>query len=81
MKGIYWRPRRVSRWVLVGIAAAAVISITAVECFPWKQTQPDGEQKLAAARLAERGMDRLREERLSRGHHIDRQGAKEQRCE
>jgi len=71
MNGIYWRPRRVSRMVLVGVAAAAIVSMAAVECFPWKQPQPDVEQKLAAAQLAERGMDRLREERLRLGHQID----------
>ncbi|MEQ8791915.1 MAG: poly-gamma-glutamate system protein [Pirellulaceae bacterium] len=71
MNGIYWRPRRVPRQVLVAIAAAAVLAAAAVEWLPWKQTQPDVGEKLAAATLAQRGMDRLREERLSRGHTID----------
>ena len=71
MKGIYWRPRRVSKTVLVGIAVAAIVSAVVVECVPWKQPQTGIGQKYAAAELAERGIDRLRDERLRLGHKID----------
>ena len=71
MKGIYWRPKRVSRWVLIGLAVAAIVGLAAVELRPWPQIAENRSDKLAASFLAERAMDIVKEERLSRGHTID----------
>jgi poly-gamma-glutamate system protein len=71
MKGIYWRPRKVSRWVLLGLAVASIAGMAAVELRPWPQVAADRADKLAASFLAERAMDLVKEERLRRGHAID----------
>ena len=70
MKGVYWRPRKVSRAALVAIAVAALGGLAAVELLPSRQRCDHRQQKLAAARLAERGMELIKEERLRRGHRL-----------
>jgi poly-gamma-glutamate system protein len=62
----------VSRVALVGIALAALVGLAAVELLPSRQACDHRQQKLSAARLAERGMELIKEERLRRGHQLIR---------
>ncbi len=71
MKALYWRPRGVSRTVLLLIAVISLVGWLGVEFIRAKQVQPFYQQKLRAAQLAYEGMLVLREERLERGHEID----------
>ena len=71
MKGIYWRPRKVSQAAIGVIGLISVAGIIAVEVFKTRLEQPYHEEKLAASRLAERCMEVVRDERIRRGHPID----------
>lgn len=64
MKKLYWRPRSVSRMVLVLISVLALGGLAAVERFTSVQTQPYYSQKLQAAELAFKGMQIIQAERL-----------------
>ncbi len=71
MKRIFWRPIKASRAALVLIAVLALVGITAVEWLRVTTRQPDYDEKLAAASLAEEAMTAIREERLMLGRLID----------
>lgn len=71
MKRVYWRPRAVSRTVLVLLAALSLGSLTGVELLKTKTGQRHLEEKLEAARRAQEAMDRLKQERTARGLEID----------
>ncbi len=70
MTGIYWRPRKVSRRALVGVAALALVGWLAVErCRP-SRVEPHFGDKMAAARLTQRCFATIKEEKQRRGHAI-----------
>lgn len=71
MKKVYWRPQAASRTALILVAALSVGGLASVEFFKTRVKQPHFDEKLAAASLAEQGMDLIRAERLARGHPID----------
>ncbi len=71
MKHLYWRPRKTSRVAIFAVGLLAVTGITAVECFKAKAYRPYYGDKLAAAELAEKCFQEIREERVRRGHPID----------
>jgi len=71
MKRIYWRPKHVSRTVLLLVAVLASVGMAAVELLPRRVEQPMLAEKLAAARLSQAAMAALREEHLRRGLPID----------
>ncbi|QDT64171.1 poly-gamma-glutamate system protein [Calycomorphotria hydatis] len=68
---IYWRPRSVSRNMLLLIALWSVLGVVATETIPYRARQKWYEEKLAAAQLSEKCMNALKEERLLREHPID----------
>lgn len=71
MKGIYWRPRHVSRNVLVLIALLAVAGIGSVELFQQKVKQKYFRSKIRAAKHMKAGMDELKRFRQELGIPID----------
>lgn len=71
MKKMYWRPRRVSRTVLLLISVASVAGYAGVESWKRKIQEPWHQEKLAASRLAESAFKVIRAERLRRGLPID----------
>ncbi len=71
MKRIYWRPRYVSQTVLVLVALFSLSGLAVVEFFQIERRQPNYEQKVAAAQLAERMMQQIKQERIRLGHAID----------
>jgi poly-gamma-glutamate system protein len=70
-KKIYWRPRGISRAVLLLITIEAIVGLFAVESFLMKREQPFYKQKISAARLAAKAMDAVRIERSKRNIPID----------
>lgn len=72
MKGIYWRPQRVSREGLAVIAVLALLGMLAVETL--RVTIPTREQavKVRAARQAAAAFARLADAREAAGYPIDR---------
>jgi poly-gamma-glutamate system protein len=71
MKGIYWRPKNVSRNVLVLIALLAIGGVLAVELLQVKVKQDYYRSKKRAAQLMNTGMGHLRDMRLSLNIPID----------
>ena len=71
MKKLYWRPERISRRVLVVIALFALAGVISVETFRVEKRQPFFKEKLAAARLAEKMFEAVKDERLKRRIRID----------
>lgn len=71
MKRIYWRPKQVSRTVLILVAVLASVGMAAVELLPRRTEQPMIAEKLAAARLARSAMAVVREEKIKRGIPVD----------
>lgn len=71
MKGIYWRPKNVSRNVLVLIALMAIGGATAVELMQIKVKQDHYRSKRSAALLMETGLRHLRDMRQALGVPID----------
>ncbi len=71
MKKLYWRPRGISRSVLVLIALLSLLGLIAVEFLETRQRQPHYGEKLQAAQLALEAMEIIKAERLARGAEID----------
>lgn len=71
MKKIYWRPRYVSRTALLLITAISLGGLLFVEFYPIPVQQRYYEEKLAAAQLAAKCMELIKEERLNREYEID----------
>ena len=71
MKGIYWRPKNVSRNVLLLIALLSLGGVTAVELLQVKVRQKYYRAKIRAARHMEQGMKQIRELRESLGVPLD----------
>ncbi|MFO7964971.1 MAG: poly-gamma-glutamate system protein, partial [Desulfobacterales bacterium] len=71
MKGIYWRPSRVPRSVLVIIAILAVLAMVSVEVFRVEKKQPYYEEKIEAARQMKKAMETLREYRVKHVQPVD----------
>jgi poly-gamma-glutamate system protein len=68
---MYWRPQRMSARVLLLIAAVVAGSLAAVEVVRVRERQPMYKEKLAAAMLARRAFNVIREERFKRRIPID----------
>lgn len=64
MKGIYWRPHRVSKTALFLIALLSLGGFTSVEYFKVKRRQPLYKEKIMAAQLARNAMEVIKQERL-----------------
>ncbi len=73
MKKLYWRPERISKRVLLIVALFAVAGVFTVETFRVEKKQPYYKEKMAAARVARRAFDAVKEERLLRKVPIDRE--------
>lgn len=71
MKGIYWRPRHISRPALLVIAFIAVLGFICVELFPTRRTRGYYHEQLEAARLAVRAVEILKTERLKMNPGLD----------
>lgn len=71
MKKIYWRPRFVSRTALLLITGISLGGLLVVEFHLVPVRQPFYEQKLAAAQLAAKCMERIKEARIERDYEID----------
>ena len=71
MKKLYWRPGKVSRPLLVIIGALALAGVVATERLRVRRIQPHHKDKLAASRLALKGLQFLKAERLRRGLPIN----------
>lgn len=71
MKGLYWRPQKVSRTAMALVGVLAVLGFLAVEELPVEKRSPRYEEKVRAARLAARAMDLVKDERIARGFAID----------
>lgn len=71
MKKLYWRPGKVSRPLLVVIGALALTGVMATERLRVRRIQPHHGDKLAASRLALKGLQFLKAERLRRGLPIN----------
>jgi poly-gamma-glutamate system protein len=71
VKKLYWRPQRASLQVLWIVAFVAVAGLALTERFPVQQEQPYYKQKIKAARLALRGFEAVKRERLARSIPLD----------
>ncbi len=71
MKKVYWRPKAVSRTALLLICAVSLVGLLMVEKFRVVTEQPYQQEKLAAAKLAEKAFDVLWYEREETGVEID----------
>jgi poly-gamma-glutamate system protein len=70
MKGLFWRPTKVSTKLLVLVAVLAVCGLTAVELCRSIDVQPYHEEKVAAAERARRCLHRIKQEKEELGHQI-----------
>lgn len=64
MKGVYWRPKQISRAVLVFIAVLAVGAVGATEVFKVDVKQRNYREKIRAARHMDAAMKELKRHRL-----------------
>ncbi|HSR13540.1 MAG TPA: poly-gamma-glutamate system protein, partial [Thermodesulfobacteriota bacterium] len=71
MKGVYWRPRRISRPALLLIIIVAVGGFLCVERFPVRNHFRYYNEQLEAARIAVKAIEVLRAERLKTKPSID----------
>lgn len=71
MQKLYWRPARVAHSVYLLVAVIAVAGFAAVERFETTVVQPHFEDKLAASRLMQSGLELLREYRVRRIGPVD----------
>ncbi len=71
MKKVYWRPRYISRMALVLITAISLGGLLVVEFNRVPVEQPYYQEKVAAAQLATRCLERIKQERLARRYPID----------
>lgn len=67
MTRMYWRPHKVSRIELLLVAVVALGGLTAAERFRVTERQKHYEQKMAAARAAQRGFEVVRTARIALG--------------
>ena len=71
MKRIYWRPKKISRTVLVVLAVAALAGLTTVELVKTTTRQPRYREKMRASKTALAAFDAIKAERIARGHILD----------
>lgn len=71
MNKLYWRPRKVSRKVLIVIAAMSIVGLVSVESYRVEERQPNYTEKIRASRLALKAFDAIKAERLRRRISID----------
>jgi len=71
MKQLYWRPRGISRSVLVLLALISLLGLGVVELVQTRQKQPHFTEKLRAAQLALEGMEIIKAERLRKNPVMD----------
>lgn len=70
MKGVYWRPRKISRRALAALTLASMVGMGLIEGSPKAEDIPYRREKLTASQLAAQGMDLLKAKRLERGYEI-----------
>jgi len=71
MKKLYWRPRKISTFVLVMVALVSVAGVVLVEKNTVSRERAYYRDKIAAAKLASTAFDAVRSERLRLGHPIN----------
>ncbi len=71
MKGIYWRPRHISRPALLLITIIAVLGFLSVEFFPSRERRRYYHEQIEATRLAIKAMETLKAERVKIQPGID----------
>ncbi|HNU68154.1 MAG TPA: poly-gamma-glutamate system protein [Myxococcota bacterium] len=71
MKKLYWRPRKVSTFVLVMVALVAVAGVLLVENVTIQERQKNYKLKLDAARLAAQAYDVVKAERVRLKHPVN----------
>lgn len=71
MKKLYWRPREVSRILLMLMAITSIIGFGLVENLRQKQEQPYSKEKLSAARLTEKAFKIVKAERRRQGIRLN----------
>ncbi len=71
MKRIYWRPKKISRTVLIVLAVLSLAGLATVELIQTTTRQPKYRQKMRAAKAALAAFDAIKAERIARGHVLD----------
>jgi poly-gamma-glutamate system protein len=71
MKRIYWRPHKVSKLGLSAVAAASLLGLALVVCWPVQRRDGQRALKWEAVRRAAAMMHELKQERLRRGLPIE----------
>lgn len=71
MKKLYWRPRKISTFVLVMVALVSIAALVVVENNTVSRERVYYKDKVAAARLASVAFDAIKAERLKAGHPIN----------
>jgi poly-gamma-glutamate system protein len=71
MKRIYWRPKKISRTVLLVLAILSLAGLATVELVKTTTRQPRYRAKMRAAKTAQVAFAALKAERISRGHVLD----------
>jgi len=71
MKKLYWRPQKISLKLLWLIALVALAGFILTERYSFSEKQPYYEEKIKAAKLAEKAFDLVKAERIKRGYPID----------
>jgi len=71
MKRIYWRPKKISRTVLMVLAVASLAGLATVELVKTTTRQPRYRSKMRAAKTALAAFDAIKAERIARGHVLD----------
>jgi poly-gamma-glutamate system protein len=71
MKKIYWRPRKVSRAVLVFLAVFSLGAFGVVEHYKVKKRQPNFSDKVKASRLTRDAMKVIKNERIRLGYPLE----------
>ncbi len=71
MRRIYWRPKKISRTVLMVLAVLALAGLATVELVKTQTRQPLYREKMRAAKTAKVAFDAIKAERLTRGYVMD----------
>jgi poly-gamma-glutamate system protein len=73
MKEIYWRPKEVSKVIMILLSIYSFICLVLVETFLSRKEQPYWKKKMEASRLADKAFKQIKQEKEKRNEKISKE--------